>query len=295
MRKTLLGLAAAVLVAAPLALVTSPADAASGDQLITNGDFSSSGADGSLIGATTAFALTTSLAQANNNPGSGSMWDPGTYVVGSNPNAFHALWADFGNTDPQMIVNGFQNTNQKVWSQTVAAPVCDTPNSKVTYDFTANATNILPAGVANDGGANIEVKINGTSIGSQDLTGVNAGQVVQFVGAVPAAASMEVTIWNNGTAYSGNDFAIDDISLIQRGDCEPPCQVTHDGVWFNYTGKYTGTGAPALNDPKWHALPAQPGGQHDVTVRGFNKPYQPGADKGKGDWFVWKDLGNTCP
>ena len=62
-----------------------------------------------------------------------------------------------------------------------------------------------------------------------------------------------------------------------------------NGVWFNYTGKYTGTGAPALNDPKWKALPAQPGGQHDADVRGFDKPYQPGVDKGKGDWFVWKD------
>ena len=98
-----------------------------------------------------------------------------------------------------------------------------------------------------------------------------------------------------GTAYSGNDFAIDDISLVQRGDIEPPCQVTHDGVWFNYTGKYTGTSAPELNDTKWHALPAQPGGQHDVDVRGYNQPYQPGALKGKGDWFVWKDYGTTCP
>ncbi len=66
-------------------------------------------------------------------------------------------------------------------------------------------------------------------------------------------------------------------------------------MWFNYTGKYTGTGTPALNDPKWHALPAQPGGEHDLALRGFDKPYNPGADKGKGDWFVWKDLGTTCP
>ena len=101
---------------------------------------------------------------------------------------------------------------------------------------------------------------------------------------------------NNGTAYSGNDFAIDDITLTQHGDCEPPCQPTTNGVWFNYTGKYTGTGTPALNDPKWHTLPAQPGGEHKTSrCRVFDKPYKPGADKGKGDWFVWKDLGTTCP
>jgi len=233
--------------------------------------------------------------------GNGSMYDPGRYIIGTTPPAVHEAWADFSAANnPMMIVNGFTSGSQKVWSQTVTAPTCSTPGSKVTYDFTATATNILPPQWATDHGlnapgANIEVKINGQSIGSQDLTGVDAGQVVQFVGAVPAAPTMEVTVYNNGTAYMGNDFAIDNISLIQRGDCEPPCQHVVNGVWFNYTGKYTGTGAPELNDPKWHALPAQPGGQHDVTLRGFNKPYQPGVDKGKGDWFVWKDLGNICP
>jgi hypothetical protein len=69
------------------------------------------------------------------------------------------------------------------------------------------------------------------------------------------------------------------------------------GVWHNYTGKYSGGNLvpPALTDPKWHALPAQPGGEHALSLRGFNKPYNPGADKGKGDWFVWKNLGVICP
>ena len=148
-----------------------------------------------------------------------------------------------------------------------------------------------------DGGAAISVTINGTPIGSEVVLTNDPTNVVEIVGAVPAAAdgSLEVTIWNNGTAYSGNDFAIDDIQLTQHGDCEPPCQPTTNGVWFNYTGKYTGTGTPALSDPKWHTLPAQPGGEHDLALRGFDKPYNPGTDRGKGDWFVWKDLGTTCP
>jgi hypothetical protein len=299
MRKTILGLVAAAALAVPLVGAVAPANAAPGDQLIANGDFSSYGLNGALPApATTSFELAVPGAWGT---GTGSMYDPGRYVIGTNPAAVHEAWADFSAAnDPMMIVNGFTEGSQKVWSQTVTAPVCSTPGSKVTYDFTANATNILPPEWAaarglDAPGANIEVKVNGTSIGSQNLTGVNPDQVVQFVGAVPAAASMEVTLWNNGTAYTGNDFAIDDISLIQRGDCAPPCVVTHNGVWFNYTGKYTGTGAPALTDKNWKALPAQPGGEHDVNVRGFDKPYQPGKDKGKGDWFVWKDLGNTCP
>ena len=294
MRKLILMVAMMV---AALAVPTGSAMAASGDQLIANGDFSSSD-NGALVGATTDFAL---AVPGGYGPNNGTMYDPGTYTVGTNPLAVHDVWADFGAANnPMMIVNGFETGNQKVWSQKVTAPTCSTPGSKVTYDFTATATNVLPpewaaANGLTAPGANISVTINGTTIGAEDLTGVNPDQPVQFVGSVPAAATMEVTVWNNGTAYMGNDFAIDNISLIQRGDCEPPCQHVVNGVWFNYTGKFTGNIPPSLNDPKWKALPAQPGGQHDQTLRGFDKPYQPGVDKGKGDWFVWKDLGNTCP
>ena len=34
---------------------------------------------------------------------------------------------------------------------------------------------------------------------------------------------MEVSIWNNGTEFMGNDFAIDDISLTQVGGCQLHC------------------------------------------------------------------------
>lgn len=275
--------------------LANPASAADGDQYMVNGDFSGA----SLAPATTDFALATPGQGQWGNAGTGTMYDPGRYALGTNPIDHHELWADFGAaaSDTMMFVNGFENTNQKVWSQTVTPEQCST-GSKITFDFTANATNILPPeNVPGAPGANISVTVNGTSIGSADLTGVNPGNLVQFVGAVNWAPTMEVVVWNNGTAYSGNDFAIDDISLIQRGACEPPCEPTVNGVWHNYTGKYTGGNLvpPALDDPKWKALPAIPGGEHDLAVRGFNKPYNPGADKGKGDWFVWKDLGTTCP
>ena len=152
-------------------------------------------------------------------------------------------------------------------------------------------TDHMPEGTA--AGANISVTINGVEIGHQDLPS-NVGVPVQFVGAVQAAPSFDVAIWNNGTAYMGNDFAIDNISLVQQGDCAPPCVNTTHGVWFNYTGNFKGVGAPQLNDPQWHALPATPGGQHDVAVRGFSKPYQVGTAKGKGDWFKWVDDGAKC-
>ena len=63
----------------------------------------------------------------------------------------------------------------------------------------------------------------------------------------------------------------------------------------DHTGKFTGTGAPAMNDLKWKPLPATPGGEHALSLRGIDKPYNSGNDKGKGDWFVWKDITTTCP
>jgi hypothetical protein len=283
-----------------LAGAAQTASAADGDQLIVGGDFSSPTINGLLNvpGASTDFTLASQV-QANNGP-AGSMWDPGMYTVGTNPHDFHVLWVDWaGATDPMLFVNGFTNLNQKVLEVTVQGEVCETAGSTITFEFGANMANILPLGAFSDGGAKISVTINGTTIGSEVVLTNDPANVIEIVGSAPAAAdgSLDVAIWNNGVAYSGNDFALDDITLTQRGDCEPPCQPTTLGVWFNYTGKYSGgnTVPPLLTDPKWHALPATPGGEHALSLRGFNKPYNPGADKGKGDWFVWKDLGTTCP
>jgi hypothetical protein len=297
MRKVIVGLVALAAIAAPLALAA-PANAADGDTLF-NADFEGGVTTLAGEGATTDFWRTGFDGQATgtDHP-DGSMWSPGTYTIGTNPNAVHELWVDWsGATDNMLFVNGFTNVAQKVASFTVQGEVCETAGSNITFAFTANMANILPLDQYSDGGAEISVTINGTSIGSEKVLSNDPANVVEIFGSAPAAAdgSLNVVIWNDGTAYSGNDFAIDDMTLKQVGSCEPPCETVVNGVWFNYTGKYSGTGTPALNDPKWHALPAQPGGEHALSVRGFDKPYNPGADKGKGDWFVWKDLGTTCP
>jgi hypothetical protein len=164
--------------------------------------------------------------------------------------------------------------------------------------------NILPLSYANDGGAKISVKINGDIIGSETVLTNDPSNPIEIVGSAPAAAdgSLVISVINNSTVQNGNDFSLDDIVVTQVGNCAPPaCVPTTKGVWFNYTGNFAKTGLdvnhdgiPDLNDPQWHELPAQPGGQHDVAVRGFDKPYQTGKP-GKGDWFVWKNLGTVCP
>jgi hypothetical protein len=283
------------------------AHAADGYQYFANGDFESATDTTTLqsLGDTTDFTLAQPVQAHYSDAGSGlTMYDPGKYIIGTNPNAYHDRWVDWSNKTPNkmLFVNGFTSGHQKVLSQTIHPEQCTTPGSMITFEFTAHAANIVPLSEATDSGAKISVTASAdggqteTQIGqTQDLTSNDPSNLVDIVGAVPAAPNLLITIWNDGTAYSGNDFAIDDISIVQRGTCQPPCEPTVKGVWFNYTGKYTGTTPPALDDPKWHALPATPGGEHSLALRGINKPYNPGADKGKGDWFVWKDLGTTCP
>lgn len=228
MRKTLLGIAAAAALSVPLLGAVAPTYAADGEEYIVNGDFSDVGPGGSLVGATTDFALTTSLNQAY-TPGTGDMYDPGVYAVASNPNSLHQAWAVFPEGDPQLIANGFERTAQTVWQQDITPQTCTTPGSQLTFDFSATATNILPLSAASDGGANISVYVNDTLVGQQDLTGVDPSNPVTFNdAAIPWAATMTVKIVNDGTVYAGNDFAIDDISLIQRGGCTVAAPVVYD-------------------------------------------------------------------
>lgn len=63
-------------------------------------------------------------------------------------------------------------------------------------------------------------------------------------------------------------------------------------VWHNYTGNdkaYPPDGpGPALDDPNWHALPAEPNGVHAFELHTPNVPYNvSNDDKGRGSWFLW--------
>ena len=297
-----MGVAVAAALVMPLAMVPA-AYAAEGDTPlnITFDGLVSTTATLTDVGATTEFTRTTLFDQATDaNRPAGSMWDPGTYVIGSNPNDFHAYWADYEAGDNMLIVNGFTEADQKVLEVSAPGVTCNTPGSTVGYTFSANMTNILPLSAASDGGAAITVYINGVALGSEVVLSNNPDNIIGITGSAPASNPMVVTIVNNGTAYSGNDFAIDDIKLTQVGECEPPCEPTTVGVWHNYTGNFAKTGVdvnhdgiPDLNDPNWHVLPAQPNGQHAVATRGFNAPYQTGKP-GNGDWFYWSNEGHTC-
>jgi len=75
---------------------------------------------------------------------------------------------------------------------------------------------------------------------------------------------------------------------------EPPTPATDDEwidrVWHNYTGNQPPPNEPpALNDPKWHALPADPQSEnHAFEAHTPNVPYNvSNENNGRGAWFLW--------
>jgi hypothetical protein len=348
MRKIVLGLAAAAVIAVPLAGAGSANAAVGGEDFVTNGSFGTDPANALAAGSTTDFKPANLGLPGNwQNRDQGTMYDPGTFTIASNPASLHEFWANFPGNDQMMIVNGFQSANKLVWGQDVdlrhaaptytlwagqnqnvgtvtvtpeaggtysvkytlsAAAVADgykitqihiatandptaipqsngnpTPGKfavnktfaapgvteyeatgvtagefvaahadlaktvngvvvktdsgwsegtkfsgknwatyskytpKVTYEFSMNATNILPDGVVGTGvpGAHLTVSLNNEQLGEIVLTGVDAGKVVTFKKTVDYSPTAKLEIRNLGTEYSGNDFAIDDIKLVQ--------------------------------------------------------------------------------
>jgi len=168
--------------------------------LITNGDF-----EAGNTGFNSQYNLWTL-------PG---LMPPGYYAVDFTPGPYNPpywIWPCTDHTTgggKMMIVNGYNSPcNKDVWCQTVSVK----PNTN--YTFEVFFTCIYP----NDP-ANIQISFNGNILGNVQLT-ISTCDWVQFT-----------TVWNSGSTSSvniclkdllcgntvGNDFAIDDISLI--GPC----------------------------------------------------------------------------
>ena len=348
MRKIYVGLAAAAVIAAPLAATTS-AKAAVGGEYVQNGGFGDVPANVLDSGSSTDFTpANLNLFGEWTNRDRGTMYDPGTFTIASNPASLHEFWADFPGDDQMMVVNGHTEGIHTVWEQTVDTraavkssthpllagqtndvgtvtvtpqddgkwcvkydlsaqaeddgwrinqihiataanedgipqnkggvpqpgqfpvnesyspgvteqEICDVPagevfaahaslakvvdgvvvktdtgwtpgsrfvttnwstystyTPRIAFKFSMNATNVLRPGIVpGEAGAKLEVSLNGNPIGTADLTGLNPGNEVVLNGDVADTDEVKIEINNLATEYSGNDFAIDDISLVQ--------------------------------------------------------------------------------
>ena len=159
--------------------------------LIVNGDFQSGN-----TGFTTEFAYSPA-----------SIFNPQTYAITTDPNSVQSLATSYGDhttgTTNMMALNGTTApADQIAWSQTV------TVLPATGYSFSLWSSSWF-------GPAQLRVTINGVDLGASFSTPTDNGQWVQTT--LPwnagTATSATISILNTSSDYSGNDFALDDISF----------------------------------------------------------------------------------
>ena len=188
---------------------------------IPNGDFESGN-----TGFDSSYTFHTPFPGAN-SAGEG-LWDEGTYGVGTDPSLYHSLWSSFGDhttgTGLMMIVNGDTQAGVNVWSvPTGANTIPVTPGQ--TYYFGAWLTSVYPQlGTPPTAPATLAFSINGVQIGSDFQLSANVGVWELFyepwVADVTGFANLSLI--NKNTVATGNDFALDDITLTTRPPDQTP-------------------------------------------------------------------------
>jgi gliding motility-associated-like protein len=163
-----------------------------GQNIIVNGDFSSGN-----TGFTSSYQY---------SPSSG--FNPGVYNVGSNIQAWHSGMqgcvdhtTGAGN---MMMVNGSSDLNVNVWSQTVTVQ----PNTNYAFStWLQHITSLNPA--------RLQFSINGRQIGNEFMANSTSCIWENFYATWNSGTNTTATISiiNKNIVFSGNDFALDDISF----------------------------------------------------------------------------------
>ncbi len=267
--------AAATLVGVGVIGSGSAASASDGQQFVVNGDFLTPTVNGLLAtpNTTTDFTLAVpGLFGEWANRDLGSMYDAGRYVIASNPASLHEFWAEFPDGDPS-IVNGHTEGSHTVWAQQVAlGEQCTTGSRHLPVQHGRHEH--PPSGRRPGGGGREPVGAGQRRRGRRGRPDRPRRRPQGHVRGRAYQPVVRIEIRNNATAYSGNDFAIDDISLTQVGACEPPCVPVTTAHWYVYNGPYPNDGTvPPLSDPSWHATAGNPqSANHALAVRGTDRP-----------------------
>ncbi len=138
---------------------------------------------------------------------------PGTYNIGVNAFAYNYGWHGLDHTNPGMgkffIGDGPSSvsTDAKIWYQTISV----TANRE--YLFTAWVSNVDIADYSPDPILNLS--IGGTIVATSGYIAENTlWHKMSGTWTAPADMTVEVAVVIKGGYYGGNDFGVDDISLI---------------------------------------------------------------------------------
>ena len=166
-----------------------------GVNLITNGDF-----EAGLLGIVTDYSYIVPP---------GGVYNPQEYTVYTSPYLVHSAWADYGDhtsgTGNMMIVNAATAADQTVWEQTVTvAPGVD-------YDFSYWLSSSYHTNLAQ-----LQCSFNGSPVGTTATAPSTTGvwQEVSYIWNSGASTSATIRLVDLTLAYDGDDFAIDDITLV---------------------------------------------------------------------------------
>ncbi len=191
--------------------------ASAATNLIANGDFS---APFDPAVGPSGFTSSYTYVDPVNNPY--GMMPEGTYTVAANPNSVHPYWVSIPDTNNRLIVNGATSGTPFVWNTNSAAPTTGK------YDFSAQVADICCnasfSGPDNSFALDFEVSVNGgayQSVASYTSTPAgggsypDAGMFTTLNGSFSADAgdTLSVRLYDNNSQASGNDFAVDNISV----------------------------------------------------------------------------------
>ncbi|THD62017.1 PEPxxWA-CTERM sorting domain-containing protein [Phenylobacterium sp.] len=192
------------------------AGSASATQLLANGNF-----DAGNTGFTSQYVYS-----PPNGTGA-NLWPEGTYDVTTNPNLDHPLFASFGDHTPapslgeMMVVNGASAPNTIVWSEgSNGAPLVGASNTAYTFSFWV-------ASVYPDSPADLQLWINGQVVNGASFqaeggpAGVGNWQEFTYSGVTGSTGLQSISLSNLNLQPSGNDFALDDMSLTGVAVPEP--------------------------------------------------------------------------
>lgn len=178
----------------------------SGDNLVYNGDFELGN-----VGFTSNYNY-----QSNVSPSA-------TYYIGVNAHDYHLNFYGYDHTTGNgnfMIINGAENLNTVVWSQTINV----IPNT----DYAFSTWVCTLSQYSEQYITRLQFCINGEQIGEVFRAPLNINVWENFYQIWNSGNSTEatITILNQNTLAVGNDFGLDDISFNNLEECMATAQLT---------------------------------------------------------------------
>ncbi|MFL5297937.1 MAG: PEPxxWA-CTERM sorting domain-containing protein [Phenylobacterium sp.] len=198
----------AYLATAAFAAIALGTGAHAATNLVVNGDFE---AGNTGFGSDYAFVS-----------GPGSATPPAVYAIDTSPSNVHPAWASFGDhtsgSGKMMIVNGSEVGGERVWYENGVGVAQNT-----TYFFSTWIRSVYDQSPAQ---LNFSINLNG--IGTTFTAGAIADGWQQFFASwnSGSATTANIALINQNTAFTGNDFALDDISLSTTAP-----NVPEPGAW----------------------------------------------------------------